>query len=323
MVKKYKIKFKSKEMEIIQTDNGKFVRPDFLKELSGTYSYQPKPAVEVILVAMKPLEEKTYIEQALKNGKGVAWFHECRIPTKENLGRLNPDITSSVSYGGGNLEKGQSKQYGKPIEKQGRFPANLIVQDNVLDCGRITKSVGGRAGNSKAYSGGYGEDFYGDTTPGLNDEGDFSRHFSLDLWWEKKLKELPEAVQKTFPFIIVNKTSTKEKEKGCENLPIKTSYNDKGNKGLNNSIVRPDGSKRKEVERHNTHPTIKPIELISYLITMGSKENDIILDPFIGSGTTAISAMLLKRKYIGIEKEKEYIEISNARIQAYKGIEKT
>ncbi len=68
--------------------------------------------------------------------------------------------------------------------------------------------------------------------------------------------------------------------------------------------------------RQNIHPTVKPIKLMSYLITLCSRENEIILDPFCGSGTTCISAKLLNRKYIGIDLEKEHIEISKKRIDS-------
>ena len=57
------------------------------------------------------------------------------------------------------------------------------------------------------------------------------------------------------------------------------------------------------------HPTQKPIELLEKIILASTDENDLILDPFNGSGTTGIVANRLKRKYIGIEKEKEYLDI--------------
>lgn len=63
------------------------------------------------------------------------------------------------------------------------------------------------------------------------------------------------------------------------------------------------------------HPTQKPVELFRRLMEMASKEGDIVLDPFIGSGTTAIAAIELKRKWIGIDNNKEYIKIANKRIQ--------
>jgi len=64
-----------------------------------------------------------------------------------------------------------------------------------------------------------------------------------------------------------------------------------------------------------THPTEKPILVITKFILTSSNEGDIILDPFIGSGTTAIACLKLNRKFIGIEKEEEYFTMANERIQ--------
>jgi len=63
------------------------------------------------------------------------------------------------------------------------------------------------------------------------------------------------------------------------------------------------------------HPTEKPIELIKELIKDCSKENDLILDPFLGSGTTAVAAKHLKRNFIGIEISPEYCKISRERLR--------
>lgn len=63
------------------------------------------------------------------------------------------------------------------------------------------------------------------------------------------------------------------------------------------------------------HPTQKPIELLERIILASTDENDLILDPFNGSGTTGIVANRLKRKYIGIEKEKEYCELTKKRFE--------
>ena len=54
---------------------------------------------------------------------------------------------------------------------------------------------------------------------------------------------------------------------------------------------------------------------MSYLITLGSRENDVVVDPFVGSGTTCIAVKLLNRQYIGIEKEEDYAIIAKARIK--------
>ncbi len=57
------------------------------------------------------------------------------------------------------------------------------------------------------------------------------------------------------------------------------------------------------------HPSQKPLEIMERIILIGSNENDIVLDPFMGSGTTAISCIKLNRKYIGFETTKQYIDI--------------
>ena len=62
------------------------------------------------------------------------------------------------------------------------------------------------------------------------------------------------------------------------------------------------------------HPTQKPIKLIDKLIEVHSNENDIVLDPFIGSGTTAVACLKNDRKFIGFEKEEKYYNIALKRI---------
>ena len=66
--------------------------------------------------------------------------------------------------------------------------------------------------------------------------------------------------------------------------------------------------------RGKVHPTQKPVNLFRELILASTKEGDVILDPFIGSGTTAIAAIKEKRRYIGMELNKEYFDIAQNRI---------
>jgi len=63
------------------------------------------------------------------------------------------------------------------------------------------------------------------------------------------------------------------------------------------------------------HPTQKPIELISRIVEMASKKDDVVLDPFLGTGTTAVAADKLQRKWIGIENNPEYVKIAKNRIK--------
>jgi site-specific DNA-methyltransferase (adenine-specific) len=65
----------------------------------------------------------------------------------------------------------------------------------------------------------------------------------------------------------------------------------------------------------NNHPTIKPLELIEHLIKVFSKENALVLDPFLGSGTTAVACHNTGRKCFGIEINKEYFSSATKRIE--------
>lgn len=71
-----------------------------------------------------------------------------------------------------------------------------------------------------------------------------------------------------------------------------------------------------KVERGINHPAMYPVQIPEYFIKMCCPDNGIVLDPFMGSGTTAIACINTKRKYIGFEIDKEYYEISNNRIKS-------
>ena len=298
---------------------------DEAKKLEGSYvGYQPKPAVEVVLVAMKPITEKTTIEQAMKNGKGVTWLDDCRIPTDESLDggayaknptpREGKDMwTSDRKKETKCFERGGAEEYKQP---DGRFAANLIVQDDVLNDG--VKRSKGKHTDSGSGSGGIWQESTGKPGRTYGDEGSFSRFYDLDSWWKSQIHKLPESVQKTFPFMIVAKASKAEKNKGLEHLPKKKSSSMPGRRNaedMSNSKIDHDVTGRFVTEKQNVHPTVKPIELMSYLITLGSRENDVVVDPFVGSGTTCIAAKMLDRKYIGIEKEKDYAIIAKTRVE--------
>ena len=111
-------------------------------------------------------------------------------------------------------------------------------------------------------------------------------------------------------FFYCAKASKKERERGCEELEDKKT--DDGRK-----VVSDRPHQRGATDRKNNHPTVKPISLCEYLIKLVSKEGAVVLDPFLGSGTTAIACLKLNRKFIGIEKEPEYVKISRARIKPF------
>jgi len=72
------------------------------------------------------------------------------------------------------------------------------------------------------------------------------------------------------------------------------------------------------------HPTQKPLDLLERIILASTKENDLILDPFMGSGTTGVAAMKLNRQFIGIEKNPDFVVLADKRMyDAYKNRENT
>ena len=64
-----------------------------------------------------------------------------------------------------------------------------------------------------------------------------------------------------------------------------------------------------------THPTVKPVELMRWLVRLVTPPGGVVLDPFTGSGTTGVAATLEGARFIGIEREAEYHAIATARIQ--------
>ncbi len=70
-----------------------------------------------------------------------------------------------------------------------------------------------------------------------------------------------------------------------------------------------------EITKDNTHPAVYPLYIVQELMKLLSKENDLVLDPFCGSGTTCLAAKNLKRRYLGIEINPEYVKLANERLK--------
>ena len=109
------------------------------------------------------------------------------------------------------------------------------------------------------------------------------------------------------------KASRAERDMGLENFPTKQTVG--GGGGIGNYLDDVNAASEK-APGHNFHPTVKPIALMRYLIRLVTPPNGTVLDPFLGSGTTAIAAVLEGRDWIGIEREAEYCDITRARIAA-------
>jgi len=126
-------------------------------------------------------------------------------------------------------------------------------------------------------------------------------------------EELPENIQRTYPLIQTPKPSKKEKDMGLSGEEKKKPQRDEGQEKFNVP------HKNRPITSKNNHPTIKPIKLMSYLITLFTREGDYVLDPFMGSGTTGLACKLLNRNFIGIDFTEEYFNIAEKRLQVSRG----
>ena len=122
------------------------------------------------------------------------------------------------------------------------------------------------------------------------------------------------------------KASKRDRDEGCEDL--EDTYNACSNqaiaeqkRGNNNFADKNNSTFNKVYVGKNTHPTVKPTSLMQYLVRLVTPKGGIILDPFMGSGSTGKAVMFENKdrdanySFIGIEKEKEYCDIARARIE--------
>ena len=116
-------------------------------------------------------------------------------------------------------------------------------------------------------------------------------------------------------FFYVAKASREERERGCENLPQRTAGEatdrQDGSAGLNSPRA---GASRTHGAR-NHHPTVKPVALMRWLVRLVTPPGGLVLDPFTGSGATGLACVKEQRRFLGIEREAEYVAIANARLQ--------
>lgn len=126
-------------------------------------------------------------------------------------------------------------------------------------------------------------------------EGGASRYF-------KTFHETPDV-----PFIYTSKASRSERNKGCEALPDGSipMYGAGIGEGLH--------PEKPSIEK-NTHPTVKPISLMRYLVTMITPPGGVVLDMFCGSGSTLVACVQEGFNFIGIDQDSDYCEIARARL---------
>lgn len=259
-----------------------------------------KPAYEPVIVARKPLDGST-TNNLKKYGVGGLNLDECRIGNETRTYK-NQSLKKPEGAGCFRDDNWIPKQYEKTVN--GRIPSNVILTYDETDfdevCGGMP--VGGKNGNiTKNYKMNnqvYGEYGYCNTFDAYEDSGSAARYF------------------------YCGKASTKDRDEGLEEFEKvvdcdrhldcdKNSDYHSANTPMN----------RTAVAKRNTHPTVKPTELMQYLIRLVTPNGGTILDPFNGSGSTGKAAMWENRernkgyKYIGIEITESYLPIARARIE--------
>jgi site-specific DNA-methyltransferase (adenine-specific) len=118
-------------------------------------------------------------------------------------------------------------------------------------------------------------------------------------------------------FFYCAKASKADRDEGCEGMEKKLSSSMPGRRDaddMSESKTDNDVTDRFTTERRNHHPTVKPTALMRYLCRLVTPPGGIVLDPFMGSGSTGKAAILEGFQFIGIEREAEYVAIAKARI---------
>ena len=251
-----------------------------------------KPAHEPIVMARKPLSEKSIVDNVLKHGTGAINIDECRIEGNDaKYPDTNPDFKdigrqSKEAIGIDKLSFGQTENAKR--KKVVRKPRN--------ESGVWTDGNSGMKAEGTQYA---------DADP----KGRFPAnvmHDGLDTEWSR--------------YFYCPKVSKAERNKGLDNFKIEKT---KGGGGTSNNTWYEDdvnaasgkfGSEK--APSKNIHPTVKPQKLMQYLCRMVTPKGGIILDMFMGSGSTGMAAKDEGFDFIGIEKEKEYFKIAEARIES-------
>jgi len=248
-----------------------------------------KPAFEPVVVGRKPLVG-TVAENVLAWGVGGLNIDGSRIGLN---GEKPPSGSGNAAIGGVYSDFHGLESSVTPA--QGRWPANVILDE--VSAGLLDEQSGVSVSKSGGKSG---------THPGPMD-------------WGKENADTPRGGHDdkggASRFFYVAKASKRDRNEGLEELEA-TSAGDmvdreEGSAGMNSlraGAGRTSGAK-------NFHPTVKPTQLMRYLIKLVTPEGGVVLDPFNGSGSTGKAALLDGVEFIGAELTEEYLPIIEGRLR--------
>ena len=264
-------------------DEHKKIKIEFTK---GSSQYEGwgtglKPSQEFICMARKPICEKTITENMIKWG----------------VGGINID-ESRVGYGTG----------------EGRFPSNTILEcicDEVIkgEKGEIKHSGGQLDNTDLTHEWGYKEI----KRTNFTDKGDIHTNPNCPCYI------LDKQSGGASRFFYVAKVSKKERNMGLDGFEEKEQliHNKFNSRDENGNKIRKDGSIIPPLLSKNQHPTVKPINLLYYLVNMITPKGGVVMDMYMGSGTTGIAARLLGNDFIGMEIDENYFKIAEQRINSF------
>ena len=245
-----------------------------------------KPALEPITVARKALVG-TVAANVLAHGTGALNIDACRVagikPTVKNI-----PFEAWRRAEGRDDRQTPAQTYDA---SEGRWPANLIHDgsDEVLAGFPTTgaSKSGGKAGPIGYHAGGSGADRGGHDDNG----GSAARYF------------------------YCAKASNRDREEGLEGFGRVATGAMDGNSGRSGQRTAGDGvTPVEQPVRANIHPTVKPTDLMAYLVRLVTPPGGTVLDPFMGSGSTGKAALREGFRFIGIELHQDYITIAEARL---------
>lgn len=238
-----------------------------------------KPAHEPICVARKPLSEKTVAENVQKWGTGAMNVNRCRVGKDTSRG----DRYNGKPPLGGGRTVCMGKRENPWNVPAGRWPANLIHDgsEEVVGLFPETKS-GGQFGYRK-----------------------YENSMFMNKSQACFIVGIPSDSGSAARFFYCAKASRAEREAGLEGMVVddKTFRWNKAGEWTNETT-----------KAKNHHPTVKPLALMRYLVRLVTPPNGLVLDPFMGSGTTGMACRAEGLEFIGIEIDKEYFEMAKKRI---------
>ncbi len=245
-----------------------------------------KPAHEPICLARKPLIG-TVAENVLEWGTGGINIDNCRVGNEDTRQKIGGKAFGIINDDG--WKPDENRIGGSAF---GRFPANLIHDgsDEVLEGFPERKTTYISSSHQNNRNG----DFLGELkhpgSQGFDDSGSAAR------------------------FFYCAKASKKDRDEGLDEFEDKDGgHNAQDEWSRKNMGNTPDSVRQ---PRKNNHPTVKPTSLMQYLCRLVTPPNGIILDPFMGSGSTGKAAIKEGFNFIGIDLDPEYCKIAEARIKS-------